>query len=86
MSSMTLFRTSEVTVYLTLRSAYALHLNLLIWCILTICTLHDIFKFNRNESETVRGNICISSVLLFNAFLDCTADETLQKYLSKKFL
>jgi len=43
--------------------------------------------FNENESEAVRDRHASLqwAVLLFNVFLDCSAHETLEKYLSKKF-
>jgi len=42
--------------------------------------------FNENESEAVRDRLASLqwAVLLFNVFLDCSAHETLEKYLSKK--
>jgi len=46
--------------------------------------IHSRAIFNRNESEAVGDRSLQWVVLLFNAFLD-SADETLQKYISKKF-
>jgi len=42
--------------------------------------------FNENESEAVRDRLASLqwAVLLFNVFSDCSAHETLEKYLSKK--
>jgi len=49
--------------------------------------IHRIFDFKENESEAVRDKHASLQwvVLLFNVFLDCSADEILQKYLSNKF-
>jgi len=43
------------------------------------------YHFNKNEFEAVRDRHASLHwvVMLFNVFLDCSADETLQKYLSK---
>jgi len=43
--------------------------------------------FNENESEAVRDRHASLrwAVLLFNVFLDFSAHETVEKYLSKKF-
>jgi len=45
--------------------------------------LHRFFS----QSGSVRGRHASPQwvVLLFNVFLDCSADETLEKYISKKF-
>jgi len=44
--------------------------------------------FNENESEAVRDRLAslqwARAVLLFNVFSDCSAHETLEKYLPKK--
>jgi hypothetical protein len=50
-------------------------------------TIRPSLIFNGNESEAVRDRHASLqwAVLLFNVFLDCSAHETLEKYLSKKF-
>jgi len=64
-----------------------LHTAPLIYIIFSIHPLYALFTaapsliFNENESEAVRDR----AVLLFNVFSFCSAHETLEKYLSKKF-
>jgi len=53
----------------------------------TLFTAAPSLIFNENESEAVRDrNASLQwAVLLFNVFSFCSAHETLEKYLSKKF-